>query len=405
MEQIKTIEITCQGATLTNIDDLTDLQGNLKDLYDEDYARLRNSIIQFGFSFPIFFWEDKETNLKYIVDAHQRVRTLLKMRSEGIEIPPLPADPIFAKNKIEAKEKLLLLNSRYGKMTQEGYDEFISDIPMDDISDLLAIDEVMIDGASADVKEDEAPEVDETQTISKLGEVYQLGRHRLMCGDATKIEDVKKLMNGQKADMVFTDPPYGINIVGKNKTAGNFPGTNAPRTIAEPIIGDDKPFDPTFLLNLAPIIALWGGNNFADRLPAHSKWLVWDKKEGAFEGSDLGDAELAWTNQDGACRLLNNTWQGMYRKGEGERESRVHPTQKPIKLMSWGIEQLDKNANNILDLFGGSGSTLIACEQTNRTCYMMELDPKYCDVIRKRYWKFVNNDNEEGWQINTLLIS
>lgn len=152
MEQITSINITCQGATTVELDELNDLQGNLKDLTDEDYAKLRNSITQFGFSFPIFLWVDPEGK-KWIVDAHQRKRVLRKMREEGIIIPPLPADLIYAKDKIEAKEKLLLHESHFGKLTQEGYDEFITDIPMDDISDMLAIDGVMTEENQEEKKE------------------------------------------------------------------------------------------------------------------------------------------------------------------------------------------------------------------------------------------------------------
>lgn len=136
MEQ--TIEIKCAGHTTVQLSELHDLQGNFKDLTEDNYVKLRNSMVEFGFSFPIFYWQD-EQGTKYIVDAHQRVRTLTKMQEEGWTIPPLPADPIYADSKIQAKEKLLLLNSQYGKITQEGWDEFTADLPMTDIEDLLEI--------------------------------------------------------------------------------------------------------------------------------------------------------------------------------------------------------------------------------------------------------------------------
>lgn len=147
MEEVKTITISCQGAVNLSLDELTELQGNLKDLIEENYIKIRNSIIEYGFSFPIFFWQDTN-GTKYIIDAHQRKRTLTKMREEGFTIPPLPAVEIFAKDKIEAKKKLLLLNSRYGKITREGYDEFIDDpdsqIIESDMTDLLEIPEIEI---------------------------------------------------------------------------------------------------------------------------------------------------------------------------------------------------------------------------------------------------------------------
>lgn len=143
MEPITNIEITCQGATTVELDELNDLQGNLKDFTDTNYAKLRDSILTYGFSFPVFIWIDPQDNRKWIVDSHARKATLLRMRTEGITIPPLPADIIHAKDKNEAKQKLLLLNSQYGKMTPEGLYEFIHEpgleLDMTSIGDMLAI--------------------------------------------------------------------------------------------------------------------------------------------------------------------------------------------------------------------------------------------------------------------------
>lgn len=120
------LQIVCQGATTVNLDDLIELQGNLKDSTEEQYVKLRNSMSKYGFSFPVFFWQD-EQGRKLIIDAHRRKFTLLKMREEGWTIPPLPADPIFAKDKTEAKKKLLLLNSKFGDITEEGLYEFTNE--------------------------------------------------------------------------------------------------------------------------------------------------------------------------------------------------------------------------------------------------------------------------------------
>lgn len=135
------LQISCQGHTAVPLAELVDLQGDLKDLTEVNYVKLYNSMVKYGFSFPVFYWEDS-TGVKWTIDSHQRQRTLRKMESEGWTIPPLPADPIFAKDKAEAKQKLLLLNSKYGKMTQEGYDAFTSDLPDDDLADMLALPDV-----------------------------------------------------------------------------------------------------------------------------------------------------------------------------------------------------------------------------------------------------------------------
>ncbi len=253
----------------------------------------------------------------------------------------------------------------------------------DELAELLAsVQEEPASDPGADI--DRAAELQQKWQCER-GQLWQIGKHRLLVGDSTNANDVARLMAGERADACISDPPYGINIVGSNGTAGNFPGTNAPRLQAVPIIGDDKPFDPSHLLDIADVIILWGGNHYADKLPPSSKWLVWDKKDGAFKESDLGDCELAWTNMNGAARLLHHTWQGMYRAGEGERSARLHPTQKPVDLMTWCIEQSSIEANAIvIDCYGGSGTTMVACEQLGRQCRMMELEPKYCAVILER---------------------
>lgn len=123
MEGLPPLRIECEGATTVELDELRDLQGELKDLSEENYVKLRNSMTEYGFSFPIFIWLDSE-GVKWILDAHQRVRTLKKMREEGVSIPPLPAVIVHAPDKTTAKKKLLLLNSRYGKITEEGFQAF-----------------------------------------------------------------------------------------------------------------------------------------------------------------------------------------------------------------------------------------------------------------------------------------
>lgn len=161
-----TIKITCTGAQNIPLDDLLEFQGNLKDLTTENYEKLKNSIYKYGFSFPVFFWVDSAGS-KWILDAHQRLRVLKKMRDEGFIIPDLPADPIQAGSVKEAKEKLLLLNSRYGKMTQEGFDEFTADINLEEIGDMLVLDDVMFSENNQDFS-DKNKEIDVNELAKDL---------------------------------------------------------------------------------------------------------------------------------------------------------------------------------------------------------------------------------------------
>lgn len=251
-----------------------------------------------------------------------------------------------------------------------------------------------------EVEEDEVPEANENEPAkSKLGEVYHLGNHRLMCGDSTDAGSVAILMDGQKADMVFTDPPYGINIVGDNGKVGA--GNLATNRVYSKVIADDttETAEKSYgiLKSLSSKMIIWGGNYFVNFLDFSDGWIIWDKR-GDMNSNNFADGEMAWCSFHTPVRIYKQLWNGMIR--EGEHENRVHPTQKPVKMLGEILKDFTKDGEIILDVFGGSGSTLIACEQLGRKRYMMELDPKYCDVIRKRYWKFVTG-SEEGWEDGT----
>lgn len=275
--------------------------------------------------------------------------------------------------------------------------------PPDDIQAL--IDRI------APVEEDEAPEVSEGEAVSKLGEIYTLGSHRLMCGDSTKIEDVEKLMDGKKADMVFTDPPYGMDYEPNHsdKRAGNYNGAGYHNVKSQTkIIGDNKDYDPTHLFTMFPNtkeLFIWGADYFIDKIQGFKdgNLFVWNKRYGIEEiDFNTSHFELCWSKNKHLKEVINIKWFGIQGTEKQDIRNRVHPTQKPIQLCEWFVKKFSQENELIADIFGGSGSTLIACEQTNRVCYMMELDPKYCDVIRKRYSKFIGK--EDSWEITTPKV-
>ena len=198
-----------------------------------------------------------------------------------------------------------------------------------------------------------------------MGKLKLKSKHRLLCGDSTSEDDVARLMDGEKIESVVTDPPYGMDAV---KNSGVL------KEKYRDVAGDDS-IDvavKSFKLiddNIPQI--WWGANYYANELPNQSCWLVRDKNNG---GSDQMDCELAWTNLKGVTRQFTQA---------SEKTGRIHPTQKPVKLVCWCIEKMD--AKVVLDLFLGSGATLIACEQLNRQCYGLEIDPLHCDVVVKRW--------------------
>ncbi|MEU9014259.1 DNA methyltransferase [Streptomyces sp. NPDC048479] len=227
-----------------------------------------------------------------------------------------------------------------------------------------------------------------SEPISKPGDLWHLGPHRLLCGDSTNPDDVARLAQDLEPTLVYTDPPYGIKAVPKDGGASR--ANLAPAQAYAPIAGDDNTDVVrdafTLLTSEYPTArhVWWGGNHFAAsaQLPDSSCWLIWDKENG---GNDFADAELAWTNHTGAVRLLRHMWNGMLRASE--RDKRVHPTQKPVALAEWAFSVVDPEHTReiVLDVFGGSGSTLLACHTTGRVGLLMEMEPAYIDVICRRY--------------------
>lgn len=245
-----------------------------------------------------------------------------------------------------------------------------------------------------EAEEDDYEIPDEVQTDIVLGDLFEIGDHRLLCGDSTCSDTVAKLMNGEKADMVFTDPPYGIKVVqnkkvGGDKAFGNVGGNNIVKAkeYAE-IIGDDttetaKEFFQTCQSLGFENYIIWGGNYFTDFLEPSMCWIVWDKEN----TGNFADVELAWTSFKKGAKLYKWQWNGMIRKGDKQIEgkSRVHPTQKPVGL--FGDIFKDFPFEICYDGFGGSGSTMVATHQIKKKCFMIEMSPEYCQVIVDRMKK------------------
>ena len=257
-----------------------------------------------------------------------------------------------------------------------------------------------------EVKEDDFDPDAHYETKVKAGEVWQLGEHRLMCGDSTDADAVAKLMNGERADLSLTDPPYGVAVVQHNSVGGDKPfGSKGSADRGDkmltantyaPIIGDEttdtarKSYD--IMKDVSDNQIIFGGNYFTDFLSPKACWVVWDKEN----TGNFADVELAWTSFDKGAKLYRWLWNGLCRKGDRETElvSRVHPTQKPVGMLGAILQDFTKEGDIILDLFGGSGSTLIACQQLNRPCRIMELDEHYCAVIIARWEQFTGQKAE-----------
>jgi DNA modification methylase len=234
-----------------------------------------------------------------------------------------------------------------------------------------------------EAEEDDYQEPDDLKVDVVRGDLIEIGHHRLLCGDSTSSDDLEKLMNGQKADMVFTDPPYGMSLntnyqdIHKGASTGkNF----------DKIINDDKEFDPSCIFVLdAKEYFLWGADYYKHFLPKGGSWHIWDKTVGRFNGRIGNEFEMCWSFNSHKREIVSIEWVGYNGISKEDTKKRVHPTQKPIELCIHFIKDYSKT--NVIDLFLGSGTTMVAAQQLNRVCYGMELDPKYCQVIIDRMTK------------------
>jgi len=234
------------------------------------------------------------------------------------------------------------------------------------------------------IEDDEIPEVKES--IVKRGDIWQLGEHRVMCGDSTSSDDVAKLMNGEKADMVFTDPPYGMNLDTDYSKMGNKSQNH------NKVIGDNDDFTPKLITTIfknfdyCQEIFVFGIDYFAELINEKGSWFVWDKYPTDKNDKRFGSAfELIYSKQKHKRKIYRIMSLNV---GHFKREKITHPTQKPSDLACEILNEYSKKDNIIIDLYLGSGSTLIAAEKLNRKCYGMELDEKYCDVIINRWEQF-----------------
>jgi hypothetical protein len=254
-------------------------------------------------------------------------------------------------------------------------------------------------------KDDEPLEFDEDEPIiSKVGDIWEIGHHRIACGDSTDETMLMRLTEGLNVSAVITDPPYGIDIVKNKSVGGGGPvggvknmgtvggGKIVKTTQYREVMGDHNSDIAAVSFNLiqkifpGTIQCWWGGNHYAGKaqLPDASCWLVWDKEN----TGNFADAELAWTNYPGAVRIFKHMWNGMIRASERGSGVRIHPTQKPTALTQWIIETLKiQNGSVVLDLFAGSGSTLVGAADSNCIGIGIELDPFYVDKIVQRLEK------------------
>jgi DNA modification methylase len=358
--------------TQRSVGDLIPYARNSRTHSDEQVAQIAASIKEFGWTNPILV--DAEG---VVIAGHGRLMAARKLGYTEVPTIELSEMTETQKKAYVIADNRLALNA--------GWDNEMLTIELNELlADGYALDILGFDAKELDallepevieglVDEDEVPEVG-PEPVTKPGDVWLLGKHRLMCGDSTMLSDVERLMNGSTPDLVHTDPPYGMNAVSKSSVLK--------KNYKVDIIGDDNPdvakdaFNLIFGLYPESKHVWWGANYYCSVLPDSECWLVWDKNNGQ---SDQTDCELAWANFRSVVRQFTQA---------SEKTNRVHPTQKPVSLVEWILKRFNLSVKTVADFFGGSGSTLITAEKNGIQSFIMEFDPKFCDVIVKRWEEF-----------------
>lgn len=349
--------------------DLIPYEKNAKKHPKKQVDAVARSIETFGFNQPIVVDTDN-----VVIVGHGRLAAAKQLNLK--EVPVLTVDL--------PEEKAMAYRLADNKLNESDWEMQAVIEELKEI-DLAGLD-LTLTGFERDLiiepeeKDDEVPELPEEPT-SKPGDIYQLGEHRLMCGSATELGDVEKLFGGNNpyVELVFTDPPYGMDLDTDYSKMGSS------KTKYTPIIGDQDEFDMKPVMELIDTKKwyIWGADYLYKTIEDYGlgNLIVWSKRQSEVENKVFGSAfELCWVYP----KQKKEVW---FVRGINQSAERLgaHPTQKPTELASRAITRDTEEGESVYDAFGGSGSTLIAAEKLNRKCYMMELDPKYVDVIIKRW--------------------
>jgi DNA modification methylase len=398
----KTILIKCQAATTLPIDVLFDFQKSLKKITKNNLRRLKDNIIERGFIAPIFVWRDGADNK--ILDGHQRLKALTALQSDGWTIPPVPVAFIEADSEELARKALLSIASQYGEFELDELKDWLADMDEKDREFLRFSDgELKIKQAQEQAEEQgEEP----TETESQTGDIWELGQHRVLCGDSTDMSCLTYLMAGKQCDLVFTDPPYGVAIGEKNQFLNQFQKSG--RNL-KPIENDNISCEELkeklvqAFTNLKTVMAdccsvfvtaPQGGEIGLMMMMQESgltvrHMIIWEKNSPTFS---MGRLDYDYQHEP-----ILYTWNKKHKftgrgfqktsiwKYDKPMKSKEHPTMKPVELVENAILNHTEEGELVVDIFLGSGTTLIAAEKNKRICYGIELDPHYCDVIVSRY--------------------
>lgn len=389
---------------------------NPRNIKTKDFERLKRQIQELGVYKPLICVKE---NGKYTtLGGNMRLKALVSLNLKEVDISLVDAPDEATKIKYALSD-----NDRVGGYDEQALAELtyphIEEINLEDyridVGEPISLKDVIEDYAPDVDGEDEVQEIDDSPAITKMGDLFMLGKHRLLCGDATKEEDVKRLMGGEKADMVFTDPPYGVSYADKNTFLNTIDKGNR---IQERIVGDHQEVMDmkklwvtafSLLFNYSKkgacyyICSPQGGELMMMMMSIlEAGWelkhcLIWVKNNHVLGRSDYHykHEPLLYGWKEGGHKFYGGKGEVSTWFIDKPQKSELHPIQKPLALILRAIKNSSKPDQIINDFFLGSGSSLIACEKLNRICYGMEIEPKYCNVIIIRYASFTDIPEEE----------
>lgn len=366
---------------------------------DQAVDAVKESIKQCEYIAPIIVDEDM-----VILAGHTRHKALKALGKKEAEVM------IVTGLTDEQKRKYRLLDNKTNELAEWDIDLLeveLADIDFDGYDFGFDIEQIE---PEPEAEEDDYTETN-VETRCKLGDLWQLGNHRLVCGDSTDVNVIDRLMDGAKANMVYTDPPYGMGLNtdwSGAKSKSKFyteKGCKGQGNTYEKVKGDNEDFDPALVsaifasFDYCKEIFIWGADYYPELLKGYKQgnFIVWDKRsnddtlEDYVKQSDKtygSQFEICWSKTKHRKEIARVKWAGIFGTETEFDKSRCHPTQKPTRLAQWFLQKYSEVGDAIADIYGGSGSTLLACESLGRRCFMCELDEHYCDVILQRWENF-----------------
>lgn len=389
------MQVHCKFDVMTPIAELKPHPKNRNKHPDDQIDRLAKILAYQGVRAPIVVSEQTG----FIVKGHG---TLLAIKANRWTSAPV----VFQSFADDEQEYAFVQSDNaiasWAQLDLSGINIDLGDLGPDFDIDLLGIKNFTIEVAEEEDDRDGDAAPENVETRSQSGDIWLLGRHRMMCGDSTNVQHIDELMSGTQADMVLTDPPYGMHLDADYSGMQGKMGVKSGNKYA-PVAGDNEDFSPELIntifaaLGYCKEMFIFGADYFAEHLPNRNEgsWIVWDKRLESQADGFGSEFEFCWSKQNHKRRVLRHDWFGfLSSKNAKDARHRLHPTQKPVTLLEDIMDQWGEDAKNIVDLYGGSGSTLIACEKSKRKCFIMELEPYYCDVILARWEKFTGKTAE-----------